>query len=1065
MTHNLVPHFILEQFKQRCFAGEFAAATIFIDISGFTPLTVALMQHARAGAEALADALRTVHAPFVQTIYQHGGFIPFFAGDGITAIFPVATTPNSAALAAAATAEAIRQLVGAAGMTVQTRFGDFTIGVKLGLAYGPVQWGIPGHGERYAFYLRGPAIDGCAHAEQQAQQGQILADAAILPFLAAYATLAPQPDSPYVALLRCEVDVPPNAVRPPAPSRAQLAPFIAPAILDLPVRAELREACVVFLTFVEPARQAALDEFVATVLQAAHQFGGEVNQVDFGDQGGLIILLFGAPLAREQVVERTAECLLALRQTAAAITWRAGVTFGTLWAGFRGGPERMDYGATGLVMNMASRMAQKATWGETWVDEAVYTRLTSGYHLDALGTMLFKGRTEAQPIYALRRRREVDAAQFKADTRASAADLIGRARELTRLQQWLQVHLATAGMSVLTIQGEAGIGKSRLAAEARRWLTNTQPVRWLTCPADAILRQSLHPFRVALRHYFGQRHGQSPAANQAAFDAALQQLFARLAALGATAAAFQPEIERTRAFLGALLELYWADSLYATLEPELRFANTLAAISALLHAEALLQPVVLHLEDCQWFDDDSLAQLQHLLRQPAAGPLAVIATRRDGEDAAVSFTVEATIPQQTLHLTYLAQAAVQQQAQQVLGAPLTGAAAHFLATKTNGNPYFVEQLALELQRRDLLQPNRDGCLALLENEAAILPTTLTQVLVARLDRLPMVRKQVVQTAAVLGRDFALPVLQAMLPDVTNWEEQMALGVREQLWSASEADHFTFHHALLRDAAYDMQLRARLRTLHQQAGATMEQIYHDNLAPHAGALAHHYDQAEAVATAVHWYGQAGEQALQQYANEAAARYFRRGLALAPAAAAATRYPLLLGSEAAHNWLGQRTPQQADLADLETATAALQDDGKRSEVWLRKTALQLATGQHHAAGASAARAAAYAQAAGDGLAQARAYHRWGRTYWQAGNYEAAIPRLEKALTLTLAYRGPREEAQCLYDLAVVAHYREEYDEALTHLQKALAVYRALQDGRGESICRSLWGVILNLTGNSL
>lgn len=1064
MDHNLVPHFILTQFARGNRRGEIQAATIFIDVSGFTPLTVALMQHARDGAEALADALRTVHAPFVQVIYAHGGFIPLFAGDGITAIFPVEENPQATAQAAAATAETIRRLV-SDGLTVQTRFGDFTMGVKMGLAYGMVQWGIPGAGARYTYYLRGPAVDACAHAQQRAQRGQILADATIVPLLAASAELMPLPDLPYMALERCDTDGVPVVPPPPLPTHAQLAPFVAPAILDLQAQAELREACVVFLTFVEPAQQVALDDFVATVLQTVHQYGGEVNQVDFGDQGGLIILLFGAPLAREQVVERTAACLLALRHAAQSMTWRAGVTFGTLWAGFRGGAERTDYGATGLVMNMASRFAQKAPWGETWVDAAVYQRLAATYQLDSLGEMLFKGRTEPQPVYALRGAREQTEPPAMARSAANATPLISRDQELAQLQQWLHTHLAAPQISVLTITGEAGIGKSRLVQAARQWLTQQQSVHWFTCPADAILRQSLHPFRVALHRYFGQQHGRSAADNQAAFTRKLQALLDYLSAQDSATGDLCAELERTHSFLGALLDLHWPGSLYATLEPELRFANTLSAITTLIHAGAQLQPVVLHLEDAQWLDADSRAQLDHLLRGQPPGAIALLVTIRNSDEAATApLEFDGAVPQGTLRLAYLDQAGVQQQANQVLGAAVTDAAAAFLLTKTNGNPYFVEQLAQELHRRNLWQPDDEGRLTIHDPETAILPTTLTEVLVARLDRLPVSRKRVVQTAAVLGRDFALPVLQAMLPEVTDWDVQMQAGVAEHLWSATEATRYTFHHALLRDAAYDMQLRAQLRALHRQAGAVMERLYQEKLLPHAATLAYHYDRAEVTDLAVHWYGQAGEQALAQYANDAASRHFRRGLELAPSGDATTRYLLLLGSEAAHNWLGQRVPQQAALEALEAAAETLGDNAKRSEVWLRKTALQLATGLYQEAAGSAEQAVLYAQATGNGLAEARAYHRWGRSFWQAGNYQSAIPLLEKALHFTRTDRGRREAAQCLYDLAIIRRYESAFDDALHYLQEALEIYTTIGDHRGELSCYSLQAVLLNLTGQN-
>ncbi|MCB0189609.1 MAG: AAA family ATPase, partial [Caldilineaceae bacterium] len=416
---------------------------------------------------------------------------------------------------------------------------------------------------------------------------------------------------------------------------------------------------------------------------------------------------FGAPLAHEQAVERAAECLLAVRQATPSIVWRAGVTFGTLWAGFRGGAERIEYGATGLVANMASRLAQRATWGEIWVDSTVQARVASRCHCTALGPMVFKGRSTPQPVFALQGRREPGSDE--AHNRIGSENaLIGRAAELATLREWVEQRLVTAGVALFSLYGEAGMGKSRLVQELRRQLPAARPICWLTCPADAILRQSLQPFRIALRAYFAQRQDATAEMNRRAFDDILAELLARLTNEGEGNVALRQELTRTRSFLGALLDLYWPDSLYATLEPELRFVNLLSAVTTLIHAEALLQPVVVYLEDSQWLDDDSQALLHELLRRPTKGHLLVLATVRERDATTEFLPQDPGIPQEWLHLTNLSVAAVQQHAAQVLGAPLTQDAAELLAGKSHGNPYFVEQLALELQRQEVFQYDAAG---------------------------------------------------------------------------------------------------------------------------------------------------------------------------------------------------------------------------------------------------------------------------------------------------------------------------------------------------------------------
>ena len=205
----------------------------------------------------------------------------------------------------------------------------------------------------------------------------------------------------YVRLTACSL--PPRSPRPadPTPTRAELAPFVPAAVLDLTVPAEFREICVVFVIFQEPPTVAALHAFVATVQDKALAYGGLLNQMEFGDKGSLLLLLFGAPVTYENIVERTAQFLLALRHEETGVVWRAGVTYGTVWAGFRGGAERWEYGAVGDVMNLAARLAVKAPWGEIWTSAALHGPLHHHYRMDTVGAIQFKGKQAPTQVYRL----------------------------------------------------------------------------------------------------------------------------------------------------------------------------------------------------------------------------------------------------------------------------------------------------------------------------------------------------------------------------------------------------------------------------------------------------------------------------------------------------------------------------------------------------------------------------------------------------------------------------------------------------------------------------------------
>ena len=219
------------------------------------------------------------------------------------------------------------------------------------------------------------------------------------------------------------------------------------------------------------------------------------------------------------------------------------------------------------------------------------------------------------------------------------------------------------------------------------------------------------------------------------------------------------------------------------------------------------------------------------------------------------------------------------------------------------------------------------------------------------------------------------------------------------------------------------------------------------------------------SAAHWYGIAGEQAINQYANQEAVRHYSRALELTPAAAVERRYALLLGREGAHNWLGRRDAQLRDIADLETLAALLHDAGRQAEAALRHAAFDLATGRYQEAtrirravggvcGGSGGRAGAGTRPPSVGpLLSGRPAITCAPSPISSGPWSWRVQR-----------RGQVEEAESLYDLGCVAYYQEDFARALVHMAEAATLYAELDDRRGQTVCLSLYAVTLDRTGDN-
>lgn len=1054
---GLIPHLIGHAYGQGHLHGSFEAETLFIDISGFTALTSALMRYEKDGAEALTIALNEVFEPLVQIIYQHGGVISTFAGDAFTALFPSHqqnTTPH-----ALNAAFLIQQFFRERHEELITPYGSFTVGVKQGLGHGQVQWSILSTSEETSmatYVFEGEAIEQCARAEHAAERGDIIAHPSIMSGIQTLVETIPVETCFRVMNLRHRA--------PPLP-RAPLAADDSrlPVLSDDPllrhfglervrdfvqsgVKGEFRTIAVVFLSFAGSAVSNAWHPFVETVLHLTQTYGGYFNKLDTGDKGHVMLILFGAPVSHENDPERAASFLLDLRARPTEVPWRAGLTFGMVYAGLMGGMERQEYTAIGDVVNLAARLMMQAPWGEVWT-HAYLARLLrlQSYHLRPVGALSFKGiATKTNVEHLLSKSSE-------GETRSLHRPLVGRDAELRQLDAWTAPIFQQHTARVIVIYGEAGIGKSHLLHALRQRFATLlhTPFTWFVCASESLVPQSLGPFRALFRRYFEQSDEHTDDENKQYFTHILEGLRADLQeAHTETWLGIAQELERTHSFLGALLDLFWEGSLYAQLDPDLRFQNTLQAITTLLQAECLRQPVVMQVENLHELDDDSLGLLASLSRTMQPYPFAMIGTSRYRDDGSrVDLHLDAGVVQHTLALQGLPEADGRALIAHVLSGNITDELATFGLEKSAGNPFFLEQMVLDLLEQGSLIWHQDRGWSLVNTEIVHVPRTITAVLIARLDRLDTAVRQVVQTAAVLGREFSARVLQVMLPNEPRLDERITAAERSSIWSLINERSYLFRHALMREAAYDMQLRRRLRELHTLAAAALEQIYADYLTPYYADLTYHYGKAEITEHERVYARLAGEQAATRFANAEAVAYLSRALSLTPEEETNERYALLLAREQVFDRQGNREAQERDLHTLESLVQTMEAE-KQAEVALRWSRYAIATDDYTNATQAARRAIALAQPIQMDQAIAQGHLFWGQSLICQSEYEEARSILDHALDLARSLGWRTIEAETLRQLGIAVYYQGDYATARSFDEQALQLFRAIGDRLGEA-----------------
>lgn len=1025
MNHHLVPRFILQKAAMGEKNGRFSAATLFVDISGFTAVTEQLMRHDRAGAETLANVMAAIFTPLIEAVYARGGFVAGFAGDAFTAVFPAADP-----LQAAATAWDIQQTMATVGQQT-TPYGVFTFTAKVGVALGAVDWGIVGGGTgRQSYYFRGEAIEACAAAEHLAAGGEVVLTAAVAEVVAGvgnvvalavgFGRLAGLHSLPTGDDLAAEWVI----------GKETAVLFHPPDLLTTDLRGEFRQVLTLFVNVDRP-EPVALAALMAHLLPLLHQYGGYLCRLDFGDKGCNLLLFWGAPTSHENDIERALGFAFELAAWS-PLPLRMGATYRLVYAGFAGSPRREEYTCYGLSVNLAARLMLAAPWGEIWLDEAVAQR-AAAYEVGLTARQLFKGFSIEQAVFRLLGRREQTAALV-------SGALVGREAELGWLQTAVSPLLTGQFGGAALVQGEAGVGKSRLV-HALAHSDMGQAVQWARCQTDEILRQPLNPFRYWLHRYFGQSLTASEATNKAQFEARLRELMAATADEGLV-----NELARTRSFLGSLVDLSWPGSLYERLEPQWRQENQLRALKTVLRAESLRRPLVVQVEDAHWLDESSRHFLPFLLRNMAGYPLLLLLTSRE--------PLALEPEPQVLAVQPLGETAVSQLATALLQAAPSPALLAMLQARAEGNPFFVEQMLLYLREQGGLVKTAVGYD--LGSDIAALPTDVQAILIARLDRLAQSVREVVQTAAVLGREFELQVLSQMLRGMDGVADKVRLAEDEAIWAALSELRYLFRHALLRDAAYEMQLQQRLRHLHETAAAAIEQLFAADLAPYYASLFYHYGRAGLREPERRYARLAGEQAASRFANAEALTYLSRALLLTPETEPMARFDLLLQREAVHGHLGLREAQAADLSELERLAAA--DALWQMEVWLRQADYEMLLGNFGRSVALSQQVTEMAQQLEQPDLMARGQLQCGRSLSDLGDLDASWAQLQQALTLAQVHGLTLVEANARLNLGYVLDEQEHIQAAVPYYEQALALFRQLDDLVGECKTANNLGVSL-------
>jgi ABC-type transport system substrate-binding protein/class 3 adenylate cyclase len=608
------------------------------------------------------------------------------------------------------------------------------------------------------------------------------------------------------------------------------------------------------------------DDLVRLMREEVERFGGTVAQLT----GDGVLALFGAPTAHENDSERAVRAALAIREAVdrysaevgpvyrVELGARVAVNTGPVVIPALDAPPHELYNALGETVTVAARLQPL---GDLIVGPATAGEVAGLFDLEPLGDVVLKGKSETVVAFRVAGVRDEPPARAE-------APFVGRREELDALNGAFQGLLEGAG-TIVSINGEPGIGKSRIVAEAKRRFDGQ--VRFLAGHAVPYAETIPYwPMRDLLRGWLGL--GVSGSEAQARLE------------LRASLAATLPEgADEPYVFLAALLGL--------TLEPEQEqriraFApdavqqQTVDWIYQLVGRLAEEQPLCLVLEDLHWSDEATLSLLDELLPIAEQAPVCFLLVHRSDPDHPGWKLVDRAgrrFRRLFLELTLesLPDADAQSLAKADVGGELPAELALDLAERAGGNPFFIGEAIRDLRERGALR--RENGRFVLVGDVSV-PAAVQGALQARLDRLAPEARELITTAAVIGHSFGLPLLEHLLPRArllpTLSELQFLQLVVEE--RGGPAPEYRFRHGLVQEVAYGTLVDTRRRELHRAVGEALETIHRDSPAEVYGLLAHHFAEADEPERAVEYLLEAGDAARAVYAQDEAIARYRQAL---------------------------------------------------------------------------------------------------------------------------------------------------------------------------------------------
>jgi predicted ATPase/class 3 adenylate cyclase len=1014
----------------------------------------------------LSRRLNAVYGALIDQVESYGGSIINFAGDSIIGWFEGAATASSPALRAMTCAQ-----------RMQAAMQEFQeLSLKISITTGPARRFAVGDPRiQFLDALAGETISRLATGERLANRNEIIYDEttcrelgesvragaqriddATLERFSIFNSLVISAEKQLLAPLNAK-DV----------SAEELRPWLLPMVwarehtgLDT-FLTELRPAVPVFVSFSgidydhDEEAEEKLNAFVSHAQSIISRYEGSLLQLVIGDKGSYVYAVFGAPTAHEDDAQRAVYASLELKQPPHQLrfiqTVQIGISLGTLRVGAYGSSTRRTYAALGDDVNLAARLMTTAESGEILISGRVQVDVADVFTLEPREPIRMKGKGEPQSVFAVTGISHHRASRLPEP--AYRLPMIGRQDELALVDEKLNLALQGKGQ-IIGITADAGMGKSRLVAEVIRLArkrgfvgyggacqssgTNTPYLVWQSIWQAFFDLDVEMPQRKQIRLLEGEIEDRAP------------------------------ERVDSLPLLGLVLDLPQADNDFTkALEPKDRKIALEALLEDCLKSAALETPLLIVLEDLHWVDPLSNELLETLARMSETLPICFVLAYRPPDAVRYQsprmegFSYFTKIELKTLTASdseQLIRAKLAQLFPERTG-PLPKTLVSELTTKSQGNPFFIEELLNYLHDRGLNPYDATTV------EALDLPTSLQTLILSRVDQLTEPQKATLKVASVIGRVFPFSWLRGYYPSLG--EDQV---IKSNLSELSKLDltpldtpepelAYLFKHIITQEVAYESLAYATRAQLHELLARYLETTYPNDLP--VESLAFHYSRSDNLNKKREYYIKSGNAAQAAYSNATAIKYYEQALDLSRDGDEIIDLHLQTGTVL--QWIGswdearthfQKALQTAEESKLMQriieceiklgAWCNFRGNYSQAQEWLEKALVE-------------------SKRINDLAKTCDALGELGIAHWRLANFEAAREYLQQSIDLGRQMGDKKRVAYALTVLGYIGGQMGNPSEGHQYFEEALAIGRELNDKRRIAAVLTNYGTMFYFEGH--